>query len=122
MKFINLTPLALTCVGGRYVQTFPPSGGVARVINSPGVSSFVDGMPVEEAGTSLSIDGLPCPQEGVILLVSAQVRQALPLRTDLYSPGELFRDDQGQPIGCRGWIRNPFSRDATGFSEAESTI
>lgn len=39
-------------------------------------------------------------------IVSAMVRQALPHRTDLVSPGKLIRNKEGQPIGCDGLIEN----------------
>ena len=46
------------------------------------------------------VTGLPDYEEGVYLLVSAMVREALPLRKDLVSPGQLLRDDNGNVIGC----------------------
>ncbi len=48
------------------------------------------------------VTGLPDPQEGVLYIVPAMVRNALPERTDLASPGALIRNEQGQPIGCDG--------------------
>lgn len=52
------------------------------------------------------VTGLPEYSEGVYLLVSAMVREALPLRSDLVSPGQLLRDDDGNVIGCLGLVGN----------------
>lgn len=52
------------------------------------------------------ITGLPEYSEGVYLLVSAMVREALPLRKDLVSPGQLLRNDKGEVIGCLGLVGN----------------
>ena len=52
------------------------------------------------------VTGLPEYSEGVYLLVSAMVREALPLRKDLVSPGQLLRNDEGQVIGCLGLVGN----------------
>lgn len=52
------------------------------------------------------VTGLPAYEEGVYLLVSAMVREALPLRSDLVSPGQLLRDDDGNVIGCLGLVGN----------------
>lgn len=52
------------------------------------------------------ITGLPEYSKGTYLLVSAMVREALPLRSDLISPGQLLRDDSGNVIGCLGLVGN----------------
>lgn len=52
------------------------------------------------------VTGLPEYSEGVYLLVSAMVREALPLRSDLVSPGQLLRNDKGEVIGCLGLVGN----------------
>nr|DAU83511.1 MAG TPA: hypothetical protein [Caudoviricetes sp.] len=52
------------------------------------------------------VTGLPAYEEGVYLLVSTMVREALPLRSDLVSPGQLLRDDNGNVIGCLGLVGN----------------
>lgn len=52
------------------------------------------------------VTGLPEFKEGVYYVVSAMVRQALPHRKDLLSPGQLIRNEKGQPIGCLGLVRN----------------
>lgn len=52
------------------------------------------------------VTGLPEYSEGTYLLVSTMVREALPLRSDLVSPGQLLRDDDGNVIGCLGLVGN----------------
>ena len=101
MKFINLTPHQITdALTG---VSFPPSGDVARV-----AATF---SPAGEAGgvqlfrrTFGEVTGLPAPQDGVLLIVSALVADAAKDRTDLVSPGELVRNSDGQPIGCKGFV------------------
>lgn len=52
------------------------------------------------------VTGLPAYEEGVYLLVSTMVRETLPLRKDLVSPGQLLRNDKGEVIGCLGLVGN----------------
>lgn len=52
------------------------------------------------------VTGLPDYEEGTYLLVSAMVREALPLRQDLVSPGQLLRDNDGNVIGYLGLVGN----------------
>lgn len=48
------------------------------------------------------VEGLPEEQEDVVIIVSMAVRQALPERKDLASPGSLRKDESGMPTGCYG--------------------
>lgn len=48
------------------------------------------------------VEGLPEAQDNVVIIVSMAVRQALPERKDLASPGALRKDEAGQPTGCYG--------------------
>lgn len=52
------------------------------------------------------VTGLPDYEKGTYLLVSAIVREALPLRSDLVSPGQSLRDNDGNVIGCLGLVGN----------------
>ena len=54
-----------------------------------------------------AVEGLPEPQEGVLFLVSALVRAAVPSRHDVASPGDLVRDPEGRVVGCRNLAVNP---------------
>ena len=103
MKWMNLTPHAINVVeeDGSPVATFPKSGIVARrkqflnfVANIGGVDTY--------ASTFGEVEGLPPQHAGTGLIVSGIVRAARPERGDLYQPGRLIRDEEGNPIGCVG--------------------
>jgi hypothetical protein len=99
----NLTPHELNIVGenGETITRLAPSGDVARVGVSYTNTGEVAGLPVYTAHYG-EVEGLPEPRDGVILIVSGMVQQAVPERPDVYAPGELVRDSDGKPIGCRG--------------------
>ena len=98
---INLTPHTINVINS---VTLPPSGEVARVemVSSP--TEPIEGIPSVRTEWG-EVANLPEPVEGVVLLVSGMVAQAVP-REDVVSPGELVRDEQGRPIGCRGLRRS----------------
>ena len=99
----NLTPHAITVLGpsGETLAVLPPSGSVARVSTAREIAGELQGIPVYRT-TYGAVTGLPEQQDGVALVVSAMVRTAVPGRRDVYSPGELVRGTDGQPVGCRG--------------------
>ena len=108
---INLTPHSITIITESGTATVLPSGQVARVAatfsrpESPASNVVFHGealVPLFRR-TFGSVEGLPAPVVGVVLIVSALVAQANP-RTDVVSPGELVRDANGQPVGCRGLV------------------
>ena len=101
-NFINLTPHTINVVGG---PSLPPSGSVARVAATSTPAGEFGGVALSRT-TFGEVEGLPAPEEGVLLVVSALVRSAVPDRRDVASPGDLVRGDDGQPIGCRGLIIN----------------
>ena len=127
---INLTPHSITETTTGAV--YPPSGQVARVAVTMTVTGReVGGAPVSVA-TYGEIEGLPataaCPVCGAGLdsvlreqdmsychvcghdvpepatyIVSGMVLAAISGRQDVVAPGDLVRDENGQPVGCRGW-------------------
>lgn len=111
-KIINLTPHDVTIFdddGKTKLATIPPSGDVARVSmtrQQTGVVKFSGMIVPVFVSTAGEVTGLPDAQDGAIFLVSALVRLALKDRRDVFSPGELIRDDNGQPVGCRGLESN----------------
>lgn len=105
MKIVNCTPHALNIVTAHGTVTVAPSGTVARCSQTSTPAGEVNGVPLSRTTFGAVVD-LPEPVEGVILVVSALVRAALPSRTDLASPGELVRDAAGNVIGCKGLIVN----------------
>jgi len=104
--FVNLCKHAVNLSCGAVI---PSSGVEARVaVNAVPVDVIaIDGKAVtvyeNEYGEVIN---LPEFQPGIFYVVSGQVRSAIPGRTDLYSPGDLVRDEAGVVIGCRGLVRN----------------
>jgi hypothetical protein len=78
-----------------------PSGQVARVSGQYTIKAHVIDIPVYDAKYG-EVEGLPEPEDGVFYIVSGMVKAAVPDREDVFSPGELIRDENGRPIGCRG--------------------
>ena len=103
MNFVNLTPhtISICNAAGEVVLALPASGSVARVASSS--VSRESGFGFDFNSVSYGeVSGLPDAADGVVLVVSAMVRSALPDRKDLASPGELVRNAEGQPVGCKG--------------------
>lgn len=120
MKYVNLTLheiniyVAEVDVDGndtketRLSLTVPPSGTEARIAVKPRYYATVL-SPVEVTLYRQivgEVTGLPEPQPDTIFIVSARVRLAVPERRDVASPGELKRNEKGQPIGCIGLYVN----------------
>ena len=113
---MNLTPHEVRVFSPSGEQwVFPPSGQVARVAvsrkqsgvipaSAETVGDVVDGqgcIPVYLPRFGQA-ENLPEPERGKVFIVSALVRGAVPHRHDVFSPGDLRRDEKGQPIGCNG--------------------
>jgi len=102
MSFINLTPhvISIRHENGGDITNIPPTGEVARVTANSTLVAYEGAIPmyVTEYG---EVTGLPAPQEGVTYIVSGMVASAAP-RKDVVSPGDLVRDAEGRPIGCKG--------------------
>lgn len=119
MNMVNLTPHAVRIFdadGKTELVTVPPSGTVARVAvtrQETGVvpiewdaerllaRDLIAGIPVF-VGIYGEVENLPSPSTGTIYISSAMVRESVPTRRDVMSPGELIRDVKGNPIGCKG--------------------
>lgn len=103
---INLTPHVITIHGADGAVVVLPSAGVARVseARTPREALVLptgEVIPVTSPAYG-EVTGLPDAREGVVWVVSAMVRAALPDRRDLASPGNLLRDAGGNPLGCQG--------------------
>ena len=135
MKFVNLTQHVIAVINADGItSSFAPSGVVARVAVKTVLSEHSHAhaavpLFVQRAG---AVEGLPeraarCPYCGCLnvsqydttcaehpadqpepemYIVSALVRLAVPGRDDVASPGELVRDEKGQPIACKGLVIN----------------
>ena len=105
MKFVNLTPHTINIFNSdkQPVMTVLSSGHARCSVNKTETGN-IDGVQLFET-TFGEVEGLPPAEDDTILIVSLLTRQALPERDDLYSPGELLRDENGQPVGCIGLSR-----------------
>lgn len=102
MEYINLTPHKIKeVVTGLEIE---PSGEIARVSVQYEPAGEAGGVPLFAAKYG-EVDGIPAPQLGVIYIVSGMVKShpAVAGRDDVVAPGDLVRDENGQPIGCRGF-------------------
>ncbi len=102
VNFVNLTPHAITIIISDSKQlTIPASGLIARVSQIEEILPPIAGIPVIRA-TLGEVEGLPSPIKGTVYIVSALTAGAISGRDDVYVPGDLIRDTDGQPVGCRG--------------------
>lgn len=105
-NLVNLTPHALTVFDAdNNPITFPKCDAPVRVTVSAEVAYTVGGIEISTVVYG-DVYNLPDSKPDTYYIVSTLVRQALPTRKDLLSPGELVRDENGNPIGCRGLICN----------------
>jgi len=104
-KVINLTPHAISLaeVDGNVIETFAPSGTVARVATTSEVVAELMGRPVSRTSFG-EVTGVPAPVEGVVYLVSTLVAQAA-RRPDVVSPdtGPTAIRKDGQVVAVRGF-------------------
>jgi len=104
--FINLTPHTINVVQSEVgTMVVPPSGNVARCAQTTEIAYNVGDIVCRRTVYG-NVEGLPDRTPSVFYIVSALVRTAVPNRADVLSPGELVRDSNGQPIGCKGLICN----------------
>ena len=101
MKIVNLTSHTINEVTTG--TAYPVSGIVARVKQTTIKQREFAGIPIYESQFS-DIEGLPARQVGVIYIVSALALSAIPVnRDDVVAPGNLQRNEHGQPVGCVGF-------------------
>lgn len=115
MPFVNLTEHTINIHQGIGVDNIPPSGKTLRVSQRLEAVGEIDGVTTFRAfyGDLQMIDNatktvvgseLPPVVAGTVYIVSGQTLEALKTtnRTDFAAPGELVRDNNGQPCGCLG--------------------
>jgi len=102
MSIINLTPHTLNIhTNNGTVIEVPPSGSVARVATTYTTVASIGDIDIFDCVYG-DVTGLPDPAINSIFVVSGQTNAALSHRGDVFSPGELVRDESGKPIGCLG--------------------
>lgn len=101
--FINLTPHYINELTTNL--SIPPSGIVARLYHTTNKTMELDGIPIYSKKFG-EVHNLPDPQPNTYYIVSGiMLDHAKSMgRTDCLAPGELVRDKQGQPTGCKGFI------------------
>ena len=106
MTFVNLTPHTITVVLDNTSVAFDASGNVARVstsrVSGPTLKAYGDSVSIQTSRVEFgAVEGLPDPVDGTVYIVSGMVAARVN-RPDVFAPGELVRDANGQPIGCKG--------------------
>ena len=109
-KLINLCPHDVTIVDeeGHIILVLPDEVVMfagAATTETPRENTLGYPFPVVHREWG-AVTGLPAPQPGVAFVVSAAVVSACPGRADLFSPGRLIRDANGQPTQCVGLVTN----------------
>jgi hypothetical protein len=104
MKLVNLTPHTLNIHTDNGVESIEPSGQVARVDSESTPAEPIGNIPTFHVEFG-EVTDLPEPQEDVVYIVSGMVSDAIS-RRDVLSPGQLVRDENGRPIGCKGLRRH----------------
>jgi hypothetical protein len=102
MNIVNLTPhnINIHNEDGEQVMVIGPSGSIAKIAIERKKVKTILGFPVFNS-TPSGPEGLPPEKPDTIYIVSGMFRSHVQ-RPDLYQPGELLRDGEGQPIGCTG--------------------
>jgi hypothetical protein len=110
----NLTPHTLNIHTPDGVIECEPSGVVARVTQlswaAPALISWAAHAGAEPKIPTVrtsygEVSGLPEFEQGTWLVVSGLVASQSP-RGDVFSPGDLVRDEKGRPCGCKGLRRS----------------
>ncbi len=100
-KFVNLTAHTINEVTTGL--TIPRSGTIVRVKQQTRKLKAHANVPIYVSSFG-EIEGLPARQKGIVYIVSALALNEVPReRTDVVAPGNLQRDENGQPIGCVGF-------------------
>lgn len=116
MKFVNLTPHAITIELGTKAITIEPSGKTARVDMN---QEWLEQRLLSDAQVEIrvpcftqipgDVTDLPEPAPETLYLVSNLVRAAVPERADVFSPDtgpSANRNDKGQIVSVRALIGN----------------
>lgn len=106
ITYINLTPHTINIMkNGKTVLEVEPSGEIARVSCQYEKSTEINEIEFYSASYG-EVTGLPPEKRDVIYIVSGMVFEAVKksdlLRSGYACPGELVRNEKGQPIGCNG--------------------
>jgi hypothetical protein len=103
----NLTPHEVKISNGTNDFIIIPSSGIiARAVEETEREGWLpEGIEVVSKKYG-KMNDVPDYQNGVFYIVSAMVRVAYPERDDLFSPGDLIRDEGGNIIACKNLVCN----------------
>lgn len=109
-KLENWTPHPVTLIleNDEQIVLRPEVSTPPRVISKDeGSITGPYGMPIilKKASGGNEVIGLPDPKPGVFLLVSTMVAQAASDRDDLLAPSGFVRDESGNILGCKSFIK-----------------
>ena len=115
MKFLNLTPHVINVLSkdGSEVIKVQPSGLVARIETEVSLTTVLENnvelYETKVTGKPVVLDNknehpFPDRVDGQVIIVSGLFRSHYD-RNDLYQPGQLVRNENGQPVGCVGLSR-----------------
>lgn len=106
IKVYNLTPHALNVIDrDGNVTVIPASGAIARVATEEilvGRLGFSEVVQRRFGDVDWGFD-MPQMKKDTVYIVSSLVASAIKDRHDILVPGTLVRNDEGQPIGCKGF-------------------
>jgi hypothetical protein len=106
MKLVNLTPHTIGVLDrDGNITSIKPSGTVARVNVDYSSIAVLDNFTIYESAYG-EVAGLPASQDGTGYIVSTLVAEVVQGREDLFSPGKLIRDLNGNPVACNGLVNN----------------
>lgn len=101
MKIINLTSHTITDTTTGKV--YPTSGQVLRAKSKQIPQEGYGTVGVNKYNYELTTP-LPEQIKGVLYIVSNMAMNAIPShRTDIVGPGPVEKDENGKPLGCRGF-------------------
>jgi hypothetical protein len=100
-KIINLTPHAIVLPD----RTIEPGGMIARCKEFSVGAGTINDIEIIRRRYG-NVENLPEAKPDTWYIVSLLVKQVLPERKDLLSPGDLIRDEKGNIIGCKNLVAN----------------
>ena len=107
LQIVNLTPHCVSIIRDGFETIDLQSVGNIRLSQSTENVGMLGNIPLSK--TTFGSTDLPEDNPQKILIVSALVCRAFPLRKDLYIPNEIIRDKNGGIIGCKSLAQNPFA-------------
>lgn len=104
IKWVNLTPHRIVIMNEGNQKVIEPSGKICRVKQQNVIVNRFDDIPIYRYEYGC-VENLPEPEQDTFFIVSRVVLEAIGRsRPDVFSPADVVRDVNGQPIGCMGLL------------------